>query len=75
MKTRHGDYLALVSAWDGEWDVFVLDVKAGLLGVTHAATLGGAAPAARDFLSQRFTEPADRFQVRVVRSAGPPRHR
>ena len=66
--TATGEYTALVCAWAGGWEVFVLDPSEGLLGRTETVTLGEVETAARGFLAARFRRAASDFRVAVVRS-------
>jgi hypothetical protein len=66
-------YVALVSAWDHEWDVYVLDPSAGLVGVTHAVTLRGVRQATRDLLSGRSDGRAGHVEITVVHGGRSPR--
>jgi hypothetical protein len=66
--TATGEYTALVCAWAGGWEVFVLDPREGLLGRTETVTLGEVETAARGFLAARFRRAASDFRVAVVRS-------
>jgi hypothetical protein len=60
-------HTALVCAWDGRWEVFVLDPREGLLGRLEVATLGEVEVAVRAFLADRFTRHGSGFSVVILR--------
>ena len=57
---------ALVSRWDGQWQVFVLDAETGLVGTLEIESWDDVEPDVRAFLSRRHGRPAESFQVEVV---------
>jgi len=57
---------ALVSRWDGHWQVFVLDAETGLVGALEIESFDDVEPHVRAFLSRHHDRPAQSFQVEVV---------
>jgi hypothetical protein len=62
------EYVVLVSHWNHQWDVFILDPATGLIGTTTAASLGGVELAARLYLNQQFATEPHRFKLTVIQS-------
>ena len=57
---------ALVTRWDGQWQVFVLDAATGLVGTLEVESWDDVEAHVRAFLSRRHDRPAESFQVEVV---------
>jgi len=59
-------HTALVSRWDGRWQVFVLDAVTGLVGTLDVESWDEVEPLVRAFLSRLHDLPAESFQLEVV---------